>query len=267
MGILIVLVVIVAIVLVVMQATKGISRAADQFFALLKDGQVEEAYASTAKEFQAATSLDEFQAFLKSTAIGNFDRASWSSRSISNNTGKLEGSIHTKDGGVVPVELALVKEGGTWKILSLAKQVAGLAEKERAEEATKPTGVETTTGKEIPSDQAIMDMVHESVYLLGDGLNHEDLSNFYGHISKLWQSQTDEASLRRDFQRFIDEKVDLTIMEKETPVLSEKPWIDDDGVLRLKGYYATKPYMVHFDLGYIYEYPQWKLFSIKIRIQ
>ncbi len=263
-GLLIFLVVIVAIVFVALQATKGVVKAADQFFLFLKNSQVEEAYASTAKEFQAATSLQEFKAFLEFTAIGKFDRASWSTRSVNNNTGKLIGSVHTKDGGVIPVEVELVKEEGKWKVISLTKQKAGLTEKEKKEEITETTAVEPASGKEIPSEEAITRMIHESVYLLGEGLSQNDLTNFYGHIAKLWQSQTDEASLKQSFREFIERKIDLRIIENEAPVLSENPVIDNDGILRLKGYYATKPYMVYFNLGYIYEYPQWKLVGIEI---
>jgi len=263
-GILIFLAVVVVIIIVALQATKGVVKTADEFFALLREGRVEAAYTSTAKEFQAATSLNEFQYFLEATTIGNFARASWTSRSINNNTGKLIGSIHTKAGGVVPVEIDLVKEGGKWKILSLTRSAAGLGEKEEAKEAAKPKETVPVSSKEIPSSEALAGMINESVYLLGDGLNKSDLSEFYGHIAKLWQNQTDEASLRQAFREFIEKKVDLTIIQNEAPVLSEPPAIDDDGILRLKGYYATKPYMVYFDLGYLYEHPQWKLVAINV---
>ncbi|MCX7974949.1 MAG: hypothetical protein N3B16_10710 [Candidatus Aminicenantes bacterium] len=47
-------------------------------------------------------------------------------------------------------------------------------------------------------------------------------------------------------------------------MLSEPPVIDNSGVLRLRGYYATQPYKVNFDLGYLYEHPKWKLVATNI---
>lgn len=260
-GIFIFLAAVVVIVVVAFQATKGVARSANDFFALIQTGKLEGAYSSTAKEFQASTSLDTFRQFLEMTTLGQFSRASWSSRSINNNTGKLVGSIHTREGGVVPVEIDLVKENGKWKILSLTRKASGLQEKQAEQ---PPVATELAGGKEIPSADILTAMINGSVWLLGDGINKNDLSAFYDHVARLWQSQTDEASLRQAFQQFIDRRIDLTIIQGQTPVLSEPPVIDEDGVLRLKGYYPTQPYVVNFELGYIYEHPQWKLVAINI---
>ncbi len=256
-GLLVVLIVIVALVLLVFQATKGLTGASREFFSLVEKGKVEEAYISTAKEFQAATSLEEFRGFLEYTTLDKFEQATWETRSISGNTGKLIGSIKTRDGGVVPLEIDLVKEEGRWKILSLRKAAAGLAEKEKK-------GEEPAGEKQVPSDEVLSEMVNESVLLLGNAINRKDFSDFYNQIAKLWQSQTDEPSLRTAFQDFIEKQIDLTIVASESPVLSEKPFIDGDGVLNMKGYYPTRPYAVHFELRFLYEYPEWKLAGIHI---
>ncbi len=260
-GILVFLAVVVVIVLIAFRATSGVAKSADEFFSLIQAGKLEEAYNSAAKEFQASVSMDTFRQFLEITTIDQFSRATWTTRSIENNIGKLIGSIHTKDGGVVPIEVDLVKEEGKWKVLSLTRKAAGLKEKQEEAEPSTPA---PATGKEIPSGEVLATMVNESVWILGDGLNKNDLGAFYDHIAKLWQSQTDEPSLRQAFHEFIDKKIDLTIMHGQTPVLSEPPVIDKDGVLRLKGYYPTQPYVINFDLGYLYEHPNWKLVAVNI---
>jgi len=259
-GISVAVVVILLLILLIFGLTKGIVKSADQFFSLVKEGSIEEAYLSTAKEFQAATSEDELRDFLENSTLDEFESASWSSRSISGNTGKLEGSINTEAGGIIPVEIELVKEGGSWKILALRKTSAGLAEKETDKG-------KATAQKEIPSDQAISSMVNESILLLAGGINRDDFSDFYNSIAKIMQKQMDKDEIRGSFSKFIDEEIDLTIIENETPIFSDKPYIDDKGILRLSGYYATKPYTVYFDLKYIYEHPRWKLIGINIRME
>lgn len=259
-GVLIVLILIVVIVLVALQATRGVAKSANEFFTLIKDGKFDQAYNSTAKEFQASTSLEVFTQFLEMTTLKDFSKARWTTRSINNNLGKLIGSIQTREGGTIPVEIDLVKEEGRWKILSLTRKAAGLREKEPAEAITS----QPAAGKEIPSEETLTSVINETISLLGAGINQNDFNDFYGHISKLWQSQTDEPSLKMAFREFMEKKIDLTIVQGQTPVLSEAPYIDQDGVLRLKGYYPTQPYIVQFDLGYLYEHPQWKLISINV---
>lgn len=260
-GIFIVLIIVVIIVVVALQATKGVVKSADKFFALIQTGKVEEAYNSTAREFQAAASLEVFQKFLEIATLDNFARASWTTRSISGNTGKLIGSIHTKEGGVVPIEIDFVKEEGQWKILRITKQTAGISQKQKEAELEEAAPL---MGKEVPSDETLAAMISESIWILGDGINKNDLANFYNHIAKIWQRQTDASSLKQAFYDFIDKKIDLTIIQGQTPVLSEPPAIDNDGVLRLKGYYATQPYIINFELGYLYEHPQWRLVAVNI---
>jgi hypothetical protein len=260
-GILVVLALAVVIVLVALQATKGVAKSAETFFSLIREGKMEEAYNSTAQEFQASTSFESFRQFLEITTLKNFSRASWTTRSINSNSGKLIGSIHTQEGGVVPVEIDLVKEAGQWKILSLTRKAGGLKEAREKEEATPSP---RTAAREIPSEEAIATLINETIEFLGEGINKNDFTDFYGHISKLWQSQTDEASLKKAFNDFTSKKIDLTIVRGKKPVVSEPPYIDQDGILRLKGYYPTQPYIVQFELGYLYEHPGWKLLAISV---
>lgn len=114
------------IVVIVFLLTSGLTKSANQFFSLIENGEIEKAYQSTSKEFQASISESEFESFLSGTSLIDFKSASWSSRSIENNIGELEGSIETKDGGVVPIKINLVKEEGKWKILSIEKTPGGV---------------------------------------------------------------------------------------------------------------------------------------------
>lgn len=250
LGIVVVIGVLIALLFV---ATSGLPKAADEFFTLVGQGKIGEAYLATAAEFRAATSEEEFAAFLRDSALGGYASASWSTRSIENNRGQLKGTVTTRDGGQIPLEMDLVKEGDAWKILAVRKAAAGLVE----------GGASTV---EIPPDAELQRLASESVGLLAEAINRNDFGGFRAHVSRLWQSQVTEEQLREAFKEFMEKRIDLTPLKNETPVFSQKPALDENGALNLQGYYATSPDQVRFELSFIYEHPQWKLSSIGLHL-
>lgn len=254
------LIIVVGAVLLVLYLTSDIVNSTDQFFSSIREGNIEEAYQYTATEFRAATPEETFKVFLRETAIVDYDSASWRSRSKQNNIGRLEGSIKTKSGGVIPVKIELVKEEGRWKILSINKKAGGVVKEEEAEKGESQE-------KTVPAMDEMIAITNSSIMALGKAVNQDDFSIFYSSISKLWQSQTDTNELREAFKSFIKSNTNLTGIKGVNPIYSEKPHLDNNDWLVLKGYYPTEPLQVHFDLKYIYEYPEWKLASITVRTE
>ncbi|MCI0479100.1 DUF4864 domain-containing protein [Candidatus Uhrbacteria bacterium] len=115
---------IVLIVSLAFVATAGPVKSADGFFSLLRDGDTEAAYRSTAKDFQSTVSYEEFEAFLDDYPKFKDNRsASYRSREISNDVGTLKGDLTADDGGVTPIEIGLVRENGEWRILYIRETV------------------------------------------------------------------------------------------------------------------------------------------------
>jgi hypothetical protein len=249
-GILIAMAVIAAVVVIVFYLTSGVTEAADRFFALVRDGKAKEAYRSTAQEFRASTAEDQFLAFLKSSSIADFERASWHSRSVSNGVGDLEGSVTTKQKGVIPIKMKLVKEAGVWKVLSIDKAASGLIG-------------ESDTPK-VPAELELAAMASNSVLLLGRAINAQDFGTFYRASARLWQGQTTPEALKTSFQPFIDKKLDLTIVAGKAPEFSQPAAIDDKGRLVLKGSYPLPSVKVAFTVSYIREDKQWSLVGINV---
>jgi len=239
-------------VVVTFFATSGLPKAADAFFSLLQQGRVHDAYLATAADFRAATSEEDFTAFLQTTALVNYQSASWSSRSIKNNTGRLEGTVTTKEGGQVPVEVDLVKEGEQWKILSLRKAPSGI--------------VQSSAVAEIPPEAELQRLTGESMALLAEAIRKNDFTGFHGRISRLWQGQTTADELKNIFASFVEQQIDLSPLQGKSPVFSQKPAVNEDGVLVLEGYFPDQPQQVFFVLKFIYEHPQWKLVGINVRL-
>lgn len=88
--------------------TADLPKAADGFFTRIAAKDYDGALALTTPDFRASTDRAGLEAFARSNGLEGYKSASWSSRSINNNTGTLEGTL-TVAGGVVPVTVTLVK--------------------------------------------------------------------------------------------------------------------------------------------------------------
>jgi len=101
-------------------ATSGIVKVAEDQLAFLKAGEVQKAYDLTSKDFQGATSFDQFKAFVEQyPSLSKNKSHTFSSREIVNDQGSIVGSLTSEDGAVTPIEYKFIKEGGEWKILGL----------------------------------------------------------------------------------------------------------------------------------------------------
>ncbi len=252
-GLAIAVALIAVIVAAVFYLTSDVTRAGDRFFALIGEGKAKDAYQSAAQEFRAATSEAQFLAYLKSSAIADYESATWASRSISNNVGELEGSLKLKGGGTVPIKVKLVKESGEWKILSIEKSQAGIVT-----EAGSPT---------LPGDPELASMTSSALRLLGRAINTKDFRDFYNACSKMWQGQTTPEALKEAFKSFIDQNLDLSVIEGKTPEFAGKPSIDNSGRLILKGSYPVQPVRLNFTLKYITENKEWKLIGVNVSME
>jgi hypothetical protein len=102
----------------------------EDFFALLAQGNLHEAYLSTASAFRREVTEDAFSRYVNRTGLVDNASASWTSRSLENNLGELKGEIITKQRGVIPLTVKLVKEDGRWRVLGLFGPTTGLALKD-----------------------------------------------------------------------------------------------------------------------------------------
>jgi hypothetical protein len=75
-------------------------------------------------------------------------------------------------------------------------------------------------------------------------------------------------SLKQTFKAFADQKADMGLIVAMPPVASSEPIINAvRGSLELRGYFATKPSRVTYELDFLPSEGQWKLALIDIRIK
>jgi hypothetical protein len=110
---------IVAVIALAMFATSGLDKPVQRHFAALHAGDVVGAYSELSIAARQQTSLDDFKTMLTNTpALMHVTDESFSSRTYSNGQGQLEGTLDIEGGGKLPIEIRLVKENDTWKILA-----------------------------------------------------------------------------------------------------------------------------------------------------
>jgi len=239
---------------VVFMMTSGMSDTATAFFSDIKAKNYAKAYTYLSEDFKANASEDDFKEFLEKSALLNFKKTSWNSRSVSGGKGKLEGSVITETGGVIPITLNFVKENTAWKIYSIYKPKAGLTQND-------PSG-------KLPSKEALIKLVDESLFKFADSVNSKDFSEFHAYISHLWRKQITVKELNRIFKPFTDAEINMVpALKANNPLFDSTPSIDENGILVLKGHYPTRPSKVMFKLSYIYEGIGWKLVGTNVNIK
>ncbi len=275
-----VLVVIAGVALgIVWYATGGARQAVDQFFTQIKAGDLQGAYQGTAKEFQAQTSYNQFTAFLENFSLKNYQGASWGSMSVqTGGTGQLEGNINTQGGGVVPIQIDLVKENGAWKIFNLSPKTGGLTPS--ASTSQTQAGLSALQAGAIPSQEEVARLVQDTMILFADAvkngqesyaannwLEHEqtDFAAFYNAVAEVWKTQTGSGELRTTFSDFITKNIDIGWIKAIPPALTAVPALNQDNVLVVKGEYNSEAMSIPFELGYYFETPAWKLVQIEVK--
>jgi hypothetical protein len=145
-------------------------------------------------------------------------------------------------------ELAYMMEGSAWKCVAVNVKV------------TEPTAGALT----VPPDTELKKLVKGTLLDFNTAVRVQSFEAFHGTGSAALQQTESAAALRKSFQGFIDRKVDIGGIKNLDPVYQPPPAIDDRGVLRLAGYFPTKP-QVKFKLSYVREGANWKLYSIAVQ--
>ncbi len=180
--------------------------------------------------------------------------------------------------------MTLVKESGGWKIYSLQKPTAGLTSKEEPGTSQQPGLVSTPkeepsgsqkpatvlTAKEpstIPSKAEQMMLAKKSMHDFAVSLKAKSMEHFRNNISNLWQQQFTTQKLNEAYGKVIEAELDLSVLDTLEPILDQEAQIDQDGVLILKGHYATQPSQVRFQQKFIKEGGAWKLIGFHFSLE
>ena len=100
-----------------LDSTRG--DASTQFLALLGEGKIADAYASTADGFRAQQAEASFTTAAKQLSLTDYSSVFWHSRQIDNMEGITEGTVTTKSGSTTLVAIRLVRDQGKWSVVGV----------------------------------------------------------------------------------------------------------------------------------------------------
>jgi hypothetical protein len=100
------------------------------------------------------------------------------------------------------------------------------------------------------------------------GLNQANQTGNYTVLRDLgassFRASNDPSRLAEIFVGLRKRQIDLSPILFFTPKLVQQPQIDQRGLLRLAGFFPTAPEQVVFDIYYLFEGGQWRLFGIGV---
>jgi hypothetical protein len=232
--------------------TRPVVDASEQFLTLLGQGQIAEAYASTADGFRARQDEAWFTQDVKQIGLTDFASVSWHSRQIENQAGTADGTLTTKSGGTRPVSVRLVREKGRWAVDGVRYGDVELAS--------------IRIAPPVPPAAELERMVTEALLGFNEAVRTRDFTAFYGKLSDVWKKQTSPEDMQQTFQVFIDKDIDIGPIASVKPQVTPAPAVKDNGVLVVAGHYPTQPARVRFELEYVHERAGWKLLGISLGV-
>ncbi|MGB5706312.1 MAG: hypothetical protein WBM41_05740 [Arenicellales bacterium] len=233
--------------------TKDMVDASDGFFTAIKNKDLDKAYSWLSEDFKTSTSIADLKYFVEINGLGNYQQASWSSRSIEVGQGEISGSVITESGNAVPLTVKFVKGKDGWKIYSIRKPSAGLQS--------------NTNAVRMPDEREAVSLIRESISHFALSVNQKSMQAFHDHIASIWQQQFSVDDLDHAYKAFYDANIDLTVLDELTPQFTISPELDQNGVLLITGLYPTRPSQVNFEQKYVYEGLSWKLVGFSANIK
>ena len=123
-----------------------------------------------------------------------------------------------------------------------------------------------SAGPAIPRAGTLVILIRSALI----ALNNANLTGNYTVIRALgssgFQSANSSAKLAVFFTPLRNRNLDLAPALLYQPKLIKQPAITGRGLLRLTGYFATRPQQVNFDLGFKLENGRWRLFAILVNV-
>lgn len=257
-----------AVIGIAFWATSDLPKAADAFLSKLAVGDYDGALALSTADFRASTDRAALEAFARGNALDKYESASWSSRSIENNVGQLQGTLSLKGGGELPVTLQLVKGEDGWRVQNLKKADAGVATQPTQSAPAAPATAEApaapTPAVAVPDAGVQQQLVGDTMSLFAEALNTQDFSALQASGSTRFRQSVSADRLAEAFQSFIDQGADLRGLAEYEPGIDAR--VDADGLLHLEGSYELESSKVQFGFQYEQDGGKWKLVDLHVKL-
>ena len=91
--------------------------------------------------------------------------------------------------------------------------------------------------------------------------------SFYADMSETFRSQISLDEFEGAFKQMAESGGSIIGIINVRPVFDRASGVDDEGVLKLSGYYPTSPSRLLFDLHYVWEDSSWKLIAFRMNTE
>ncbi len=107
----------VSVVVIVMRNTKGIPLVINDFFKLIIEGKIDEAYRSTTDNFQSRMSKPQFRKLIKNKKFKQFKRTSLGIPKMdTGDSSTIDATLILNSGREIPLKFNVVRQNKQWKI-------------------------------------------------------------------------------------------------------------------------------------------------------
>lgn len=117
----------------------------------------------------------------------------------------------------------------------------------------------------LPPEKDLKALALNTLLAFNKAVQEKSFAGFYkDQTSSMLRGQVSADKFSEGCREFAEKGFDIAGISKVDAVFEQKPAIDIDGVLTLKGNYPAEPNKVTFRLRYLYEKSAWKILGIKV---
>jgi hypothetical protein len=126
-----------------------------------------------------------------------------------------------------------------------------------------PTVAPATPALPVTLEQALY-LIRSTLLTLNDANRSGNYSVLRDLAAPSFQAKNTAADLAQNFADLRHRNFDMFSVALAAPQLTKVPEVDGNGMLRLSGFFPTRPLQIDFDLLFQNTSGQWRLFGISV---
>ncbi len=119
---------------------------------------------------------------------------------------------------------------------------------------------------EQPSVDVCRRMATETLLMFDRAVARKSFALFHGGVSRAFAAQASPDALLETFGPFVEHEAKIAGVEHVEPIFDPDPLVQGD-VLKLKGFYPTRPMRVLFDFDYLADGGRWRLNALTVTLK
>ena len=276
------------LLLLIAVTTSDSAEDAEQFLNVLNNGKASDAYVLTSSYFQEKQSQDVFVEFVETIGVPlRYELRPWRDRTPEvNGTIRYRGTLKEGYGTDIDFFIDLIKENGTWKVLSMT-------------DVWRKNAGPGMWFKLVPGEPELKRLTNTAIRRLATAIEKNELPTYFKTETSLaLRQETSYQQFEKVYQPLSDKKIDFSAVHDSDPWFNEnlfdRIWGDApspavfcpieildeetgrllgckrpevipllyDDILLISGFYPADPLPVPFTITFTYEHPDWKPYRI-----